>query len=296
MNYHKKSIFVGITSWNSQLFLPHCLGSLQNTTQGQNLNICVLDNKSTDNSADIARSYGAQVIEKSCTQPQALSYLINHSKADYTLLIHSDVIFLDPRWFKLCQEKINKSVVLVSPEDIGCGPMTRPFGINMPESSFMFFDTKKIKKCRDLLMRPTRNNLLPRYEFDFNGPHVTHNIPKILARRHFRWFAMNVLTSNVVTQPLFIPSQPPGVWSEELAYLRYGLGNFYSIDGIVTHYHNWYDRISAKSSMTPNTTQSKKDFPADFIYDYTHRFLSDFQQNKLDLPTDLNRRRIPKAL
>jgi hypothetical protein len=231
-----------------------------------------------------------------CTQPQALSFLINRSRADYTLLIHSDVILIDPRWPSLCIDKINESVVLVSPEDIGCGPMTRPFGLNMPESSFMFFNTKLIKKCRHLLMFPTRNSFFPRYEFDFNGHHVTHNIPGILSRHGFRWFAMNVLTSNVVSEPLFKPSKPPTVWSDELMYLRYGLGNFYSIDGIITHYHNWYDRISTRTHASVATVESRKDFPADFIYDYTSRFLSDYQQNRLDLPIDLNIRRLPKAL
>lgn len=296
MNHVTKSIFIGITSWNSQLFLPHCLRSLIETTQGYDISICVLDNNSSDDSAAIARSFGVEVIQFACTQPQALSFLINRSRADYTLLIHSDVILIDSRWPLLCIDKINDSVILVSPEDIGCGPMTRPFGINMPESSFMFFNTKLIKKCRHLVMFPTRTSFFPRFEFDFNGQHVTHNIPATLSRHGFRWFAMNVLTSNVVSEPLFRPSKPPTVWSDELMYLRYGLGNFYGIDGIITHYHNWYDRISAKSHVSSDGAESKKDFPAEFIYDYTQRFLTDYQHNQLDLPIDLNIRRHPQAL
>jgi len=296
MHHSGKSIFVGITSWNSQLFLPHCLRSLQETTKGQDISICVLDNNSIDDSVSIARSFGVEVIQMGCTQPQALSFLINYSRADYTLLIHSDVILIDSRWPSLCIEKINGSVVLVSPEDIGCGPMTRPFGLNMPESSFMFFDTKRIKKCRHLKIFPTRNRPFPYCELDFNGNHVTHNIPATLSRHGFRWFAMNVLTSNLVHEPLFQPSNPPAVWSDELAYLRYGLGNFYSIDSVITHYHNWYDRIATISQPAPGSIERKKDFPTEFIYDYTDRFLSDYRENKLDVPIDLNIRRPPKAL
>jgi glycosyltransferase involved in cell wall biosynthesis len=296
MKYSTKSIFIGITSWNSQLFLPHCLRSLMETTKEQDVSICVLDNNSTDDSVAIANSFGVEVIKMGCTQPQALSFLINYSRADYTLLIHSDVVLIDPRWPLLCMDKINELVVMVSPEDIGCGPMTRPFGINMPESSFMFFNTQKIKKCRRFVLFPTRNRFFPHYEFDFNGQHVTHNIPTTLSRHGLRWFAMNVLTSNSVSEPLFKPSYPPTVWSDELMYLRYGLGNFYSIDGIITHYHNWYDRISARSPSPLDKVESKKDFPAEFIYDYTSRFLSDYQANKLDIPIDLNIRRPPKAL
>jgi glycosyltransferase involved in cell wall biosynthesis len=256
----------------------------------------VLDNNSIDDSVEVAQSFGVEVIQMGCTQPQALSFLINHSRADYTLLIHSDVVFIDHRWLLLCMDKINGSVVLVSPEDIGCGPMTRPFGLNMPESSFMFFNTKLIKKCRHLLLLPTRKRFFPQYEFDFNGDHVTHNIPATLSRKGFRWFAMNVLTSNVVSEALFRPSKTPAVWSDELMYLRYGLGNFYSIDGIITHYHNWYDRISTQSHPPLDANNCKKDFPADFIRDYTSRFLSDYQHDNLDIPTDLNIRRPPKAL
>lgn len=296
MKNSTKSIFIGITSWNSQLFLPHCLSSLMATTKGQNISICVLDNNSTDDSVAIAKSFGVEVIKMGCTQPQALSFLINHSRADYTLLIHSDVVLIDSRWPLLCMDKINNLVVMVSPEDIGCGPMTRPFGINMPESSFMFFNTQQIKKCRQVVLYPTRNRFFPRYEFDFNGQHVTHNIPTTLSRHGFRWFAMNVLTSNPVSEPLFRPSYPPAVWSDELMFLRYGLGNFYSIDGIITHYHNWYDRISASSPSLPHKSDSKKDFPSEFIYDYTSRFLSDYKANNLDIPIDLNIRRPPKAL
>ena len=296
MNHLSRSIFVGITSWNSQLFLPHCLRSLTETTQGQDISICVVDNNSTDDSVAVARSFGVEVIQMVCTQPQALSFFINRSRADYTLLIHADVILIDPRWPSLCMDKINESVVLVSPEDIGCRPMTRPFGLNKPESSFMFFNTKLIKQCRHLVLFPTRKSFIPRYEFDFNGHHLTHDIPATLSRNGFRWFAMNVLTSNDVSEPLFRPSKPPTVWSDELMYLRYGLGNFYSIDGIVTHYHNWYDRISTRSHTSIATVESKKDFPVEFIHDYTIRFLSDYQQNNLDLPIDMNIRRYPKAL
>jgi glycosyltransferase involved in cell wall biosynthesis len=296
MNHLSRSIFVGITSWNSQLFLPHCLRSLTETTQGQDISICVVDNNSTDDSVAVARSFGVEVIQMVCTQPQALSFFINRSRADYTLLIHADVILIDPRWPSLCMDKINESVVLVSPEDIGCRPMTRPFGLNKPESSFMFFTTKLIKQCRHLVLFPTRKSFIPRYEFDFNGHHLTHDIPATLSRHGFRWFAMNVLTSNDVSEPLFRPSKPPTVWSDELMYLRYGLGIFYGIDGIITHYHNWYDRISTRSHTSTATVDRKKDFPVEFIHDYTTRFLSDFQQNRLDLPIDMNIRRYPKAL
>ena len=44
-------------------------------------------------------------------------------------------------------------------------------------------------------------------------------------------------------QPIYIPPFTPEYWSEDLSYLRYAMGNFYSLDGLITHYHNWFDRV-----------------------------------------------------
>src|SRR5262249_44398587 len=119
-------LFIGITSWNSSLFLPHCLEAISATTAGTATEIVVLDNCSDDSSADIARTFGATVLQRRCNQADALNCLVAHSKAPYTLLIHADVILLGRSWFDLCQGKLTGSTVLVSPEDIGCGPLTRP--------------------------------------------------------------------------------------------------------------------------------------------------------------------------
>jgi glycosyltransferase involved in cell wall biosynthesis len=69
-------LFVGITSWNSELFLPHCLEALQATTAGLDTRVCVLDNGSTDRSVAIARERGADVLERHCSQPDALNTLL----------------------------------------------------------------------------------------------------------------------------------------------------------------------------------------------------------------------------
>jgi GT2 family glycosyltransferase len=69
-------LFIGVTSWNSQLFLPSCLESIRATTIGLPIQLHVVDNCSNDQSAEIARNYGAAVTVKSCTQRQALNHLI----------------------------------------------------------------------------------------------------------------------------------------------------------------------------------------------------------------------------
>lgn len=48
----KDDLFVGVTTWDSELFLEHCLRSIHNTTQGLSIRIGVVDNFSTDRSVE----------------------------------------------------------------------------------------------------------------------------------------------------------------------------------------------------------------------------------------------------
>ncbi len=290
----KPDLFVGITSWNSALFLPHCLASLRRTTNGLRSRLFVLDNASTDASAELARAGGAEVLVRRCTQPQALQQLVRMSTGHFTLLIHADVILLAPDWFDRCTARLRDTTVLVSPEDIGCGPLTRPFGRGMPESSFLLFDTQGLRRARRLVWHRRHRIPYPRREFDFSGGHVTHNIPRRLAERGLSWHPMNVYVSNAEPEALFTPDADVTLWSEELGHLRYGLGNFYGLDGAITHYHNWYDRM-----ITPRPAGAeapRRQFPAAFINAYSQRFLADLQADRIDLPRDLNSNRQPVAL
>ena len=286
-------LFIGITTWNSEKFIGHCLNSIFKTTDGINPRVVVLDNASTDQTVQISEKHGAEIITRKCSQKDALNYLLNLSSAKYTLLIHADVVFLSSRWFELCSRKIDEKIILVSPEDIGCGPYTRPYGINMPESSFMFFETQKIKSLRKLYWHRKFKRLLPVKGLDFYITHVTHNIPALLDKHGYKWFKMNVLVSDKLERPVYMPEYTPGEWSEELSYLRYGLGNFYSIDNEITHYHNWYDRISNK---VRRDKISKTEFPVEFIDIYTDNFLKDLLSGSLILPSPIPPTRQPESL
>ncbi len=289
-------LFVGITSWNSELFLPHCLDALLATTSGLATRVCVLDNDSSDGSAAIARERGAEVVVRRCSQPEALNRLAARSNAPFTLLIHADVILLADGWFDLCRARFSPQVALVSPQDIGCGPLTRPFGAGKPESSFLLFHTERVRRCRQVHWHRKGRLPVPRYELDFHGPHITHNLPAALERRGLGWVPMDVYVSNRASEPLYVPPTPPAVWSDELCYLRYGLGNFYGLDGTITHYHNWYDRIAAREKTETTPSPQRKDFPTDFIRSYTNRLLEDYRAGRLELPTDLSTTRTPRAL
>ncbi|HXX80593.1 MAG TPA: glycosyltransferase [Thermodesulfovibrionales bacterium] len=292
---NKPDIFVGITSWNSELLLGHCLRSVIQRVSDMRSRIVVLDNASTDNSIGIAQELGVEVITQQSSQADALNKLYSVSRATYTLLMHADVILLSDRWFDLCKSKLNKNIVLVSPEDIGCGPYTRPFGAGMPESSFLFFDTDKLKKTRVVRWKQRFRVPVPQRVLDFYGEHITHNIPVRLKKTGLTWFAMNVHVSDRIDSPMYQPAFLPKTWTEELAYLRYGLGNFCSIEGVITHYHNWFDR-AYRSIPLDSTEEHRCGIPLAYIKLYTDAFIRDYTANRLILPSTALSERKPVAL
>ena len=275
-----------------------CLDAIQKAKLPPETRIVVLDNNSTDRSCEIAAKYQCEVVRKKCTQPEALSWLLAKSDAEFTLLIHADVMLLNPNWFSMCRSHTSETCILVSPEDIGCGPFTRPFGQRMPESSFMFFLTESAKRISTVNRGGRLGRWLRRREFDFFGPHVTHRIPELLARFHKTWKPLNVLMSPISATPVYSPTVRPMVWSDEMSILKYGLGNFYALDGEVTHYHNWYDRISAVPvhSGTGTIEQDGKGFSVDYIRKCSANFKSDYWSNTLDIPDAATPPRIPRLL
>jgi len=289
----RDELFIGITSWNSELFLGACLKSVLTNTRGLRVKIVVMDNCSGDQSAQIAKQHGVALVQQKMNQPEALNALMNMSKAKHTLLIHADVVLLSPQWHALCAAKISDSVVFVSPQDIGCGPMTRNFGRGHPESSFMFFDTDAIKAMRQWKQLRRRFRVPYKFgrRFDFYANHVTHSIAENLTKHGKSWHMMAVSPSRslpeIVYQPSWSTSEPsPSQWLPELAHLEYGLGNFYSLDNVVTHYHNWYDRIEARTKNTSaaTTEPNNQGYPVDFVRAYSRRFIHDYDNDQINLP------------
>jgi glycosyltransferase involved in cell wall biosynthesis len=295
-------LFIGITTSNSNMFLPYCLKAIYNTTKNITKRIVVLDNYSKDNTVSIAHNFGVEVNIQPYNQPDALNALYNKSSAMYTLLIHADTILLSDQWFELCRSKMSDDVTLVSPEDIGCGPYSRPFGTGMPESSFLFFNTHKMKRARIIRIMRYFRLPIPRWVIDFYGEHVTHSLPKRISQMGLSWYAMNVHISELVKLPIYRPHVEPipfnWVWTEELGHLRYGLGNFYSIDGIITHYHNWFERISLQDNLDPlsTTNPDNRGFPIEFIKIYTMAFISDYSNSRLVIPEAVKTDRKPVYL
>lgn len=292
----RDDLFVGVTTWNSELFLEHCLRSILKNTTDASLRIGVVDNASTDRSAEIALDMGAEVFVQRSSQAIALNRLLSMSDAKHTLLLHSDVVLLSQGWYSVCSKHLSGSVALVSPEDIGCGPLTRPYGAGMPESCFMLFDTDMARKARTLAWVRRRGIPWPRLHLDLDHYCVTHDLPATLARRSYTWCPMKVHASPKESSPVYTPEFTPEYWSRELSFLRYGMGNFYSLDGQITHYHNWFDRVPKDVPMhSKETTEGDgKGMPLAFLSLGTRRFLDDLVAGRLVLPSANEPQALPK--
>ncbi|MEZ0308605.1 MAG: glycosyltransferase family 2 protein [Ramlibacter sp.] len=293
----KDELFVGVTTWNSELFLAHCLRSIQKTTEGLRVRIGIVDNMSKDRSVEIAREFGVPVHQENCSQAIALNRLLAMSEARHTLLIHSDVVLLSPDWYATCSGHLTGNVALVSPEDIGCGPLTRPYGAGKPESCFMLFDTQKARDCRTWGWTRRKGLPWPRRHLDLDDYYVTHDLPETLSRRGYTWQPMRVHASPQDPASAYRPPFTPEYWSEQLGGLRYGMGNFYSLDGCITHYHNWFDRVPKDVPLDSRETTdgAGKGLPLAFLSLGTRRFLDDLEGESLWLPSPSEPQPEPRA-
>lgn len=92
-------ISIVIPSFNEEDYLPHCLQSLQNQTYPKDrYQIIVVDNNSTDHTAEVARSFGAKVIEeKEQGHVFSLNTGLKHATGDIYAVTDSDTV-LSPNW------------------------------------------------------------------------------------------------------------------------------------------------------------------------------------------------------
>lgn len=282
----KGDLYVGITTSNSAAFLPACLSALRRHTEERATRVVVLDNASLDDTVELAKGFGAEVVVRRSDQAMALVDLFNDSRAEFTLLIHADVVLLSAEWRRVCTARLRERVALVSPEDIGCGPFTRPWGKGMPESSFLLFRTRAARRIRRWLWRRRFRLRLPYRGLDLTGAHVTHNLPERLRAEGLDWHPMRVHASPRVSKPIYTPGFDLPQWTPELALYRYGLGNFYSLDGVITHYHNWYERAleDVPEDSTRTLTPAEGGLPLVFLKRYTQNFLGDLERGELALP------------
>jgi glycosyltransferase involved in cell wall biosynthesis len=286
-------LFVGMTTWDDAFFLPVTLQSLKNCFDGVvDYTVCIVDNESRDDSCRIAKEFGCRVIVKNSSQSDALNMLLDLSTGDYTLLLHSDVALLSKDLWGLLSRSSDERNILISPEDIGMGELwRRDYGVGMPESSFMFWKTKQVRKLRSFRSFKKwswysffRHPLtyIPTRRFDFYGPHLTHRIPALLERNGMCWTMMDVHASPKAEVPWYTNHDADALWDDAWARLEYGFGNFYSLNGALSHYHNWLTRYLSPANA--NLRLNREGVPVAFIKEYTERFINHYRDNKLRCP------------
>lgn len=113
-------ISVIIPTYNSASTLHRCLESIKNQTY-KNIEIIIVDNFSIDKTKEIAKIYGAKVIEDSSIRSKARNIAVGYSKGKYIISIDSDME-LTPRVIEECIEKSKKySSVIISEISYGTG-------------------------------------------------------------------------------------------------------------------------------------------------------------------------------
>jgi hypothetical protein len=167
----------------------------------------------------------------------------------------------------------------------------------MPESCFLLFDTVKARRARTWEWIRRRGVPWPRLSLKLDHYYVTHDLPNSLSRQGYTWQPMRVHASPRQAGPVYRPSFTPEYWSEELSFLRYGMGNFYSLDGCVTHYHNWFDRVPKDVPLESRETTEGggRGLPLAYLSLGTRNFLSDLRANRLQLPAADEPYREPRA-
>ena len=108
---------------------------------------------------------------------------------------------------------------------------------------------------------------------------------------------MRVHASPSESVPIYEPPFILEYWSSELSYLRYGMGNFYSVDGCLTHYHNWYDRVPKNAPLdSRETTEGEgKGLPLAYLSLCARNFIEDLETGRLVMPSPHEPQREPRG-
>lgn len=98
-------ITVVIPAYNEAAYLPHCLTSLQGQTYPKDrYKVLVVDNNSTDTTAEVAEKFGAEVIkEKKQGHVFSLNAGLQHATGEIYAVTDSDTI-LAPNWLQTLSE------------------------------------------------------------------------------------------------------------------------------------------------------------------------------------------------
>jgi len=133
MNTKNPSISVVIPAYNEEKYLPRCLSSLKKQTF-QDFEVIVVDNNSTDKTAEIALKYGAKVVrENTQGMTPARERGFREAKAEIIARTDADTI-VSPTWLQTIYHTFisNPDIVALS------GSFTSPYHM-FPSFIFHFY-------------------------------------------------------------------------------------------------------------------------------------------------------------
>lgn len=107
-------ISVVIPAYNEEAFLPHLLDSLQKQTFSDQYEIIVVDNNSTDKTAEIAKHYGVRVISETS---RGYAYACNAGFAAATgeIIARADADYVQPKdWLEKIWKAFEKDHTVVA--------------------------------------------------------------------------------------------------------------------------------------------------------------------------------------
>jgi hypothetical protein len=94
---------------------------------------------------------------------------------------------------------------------------------------------------------------------------------------------MEVLVSPGRTEPWFAPERVPANanWQDAWGRLEYGFGNFYALDGAITHFHHWYSRYAWDDAPL-----NDDGVPTAYLTEAAERFRQDYRTGAVQLPRE----------
>ena len=149
-------VSIVIPTYNSEKALPLCIESIKRQTY-RNIEVIVVDNFSTDRTVEIAKSYGAKVIQVRGERTKAKNIGLRHARGKYVLFIDSDMeltLTVIEECVRLAESNSNIGGIIIPEHSVGNNYWTkvrdfeRSFYARTPIESPRFFRRDLALKVR----------------------------------------------------------------------------------------------------------------------------------------------------
>lgn len=239
---------------NEETNISNCIESIKNQTYPQDkIEIIVVDNNSSDNTVNIAKSHTDKVYNKNPKRATQLNYGVNKSTGKYILYPDADMT-LSENVIKECVDLCEKgNVALYIPERI----IGKGFWIKVRDYERSFYNAT----CIDAVRFVQKDKFLEINGFDENidfGPDdwdfnrrikqtgKTDIISSTLNHNEGEFSVTNYLNKKKKYMPTF--DKYIDKWSKDDPIIRMQLGAYYRLFGVFTENGKW-NKMTTKPSL-----------------------------------------------